>query len=369
MQPKSRPADGLAERILHLTVSTVIESQAGQEAALRAFCAPKQYARVDWWRTYQEQGLAAMEKAILKAAKSIKPTLVWMQVQAPNVVTVPLLKKLRKVCAKNALLVNWTGDVVDYEAILQGESTRIAEHLQPWMIAFAQELDLFTASNMNYTQELADCKLPCSTGFAQCGYDPTQFAPRDICNLPGAGFAVLTAHRYPTMEQDSREALTRAIGAAFPTRLHVYGAGWNPSDKASVIPPGINGHAAISFIETSQLYTHARVNISTSCSNNMRRYTSGRLQRILACGGFCAVHTFPDMDGLGLKNNVNCVTWTTERDLVILLATWLLPTMDTQRKEIQSAALALAREHMDWNASMAEMMYMVRQERMRRITK
>lgn len=361
-QPRSRPEDGPKERVLHVALSTQSQPQIGQESALRRF---GPYCRVNWWTTLADRGQQALEIEILIAAWVHRPTLVWIQVQNPNVLSLEFLRALRSCCAPNVMLVLWTGDVVDYQASLDGSPVRIAEHVQPWMIELSQGLDLFSASNTAYPQELVEAG-GCSAGFMQCGYDWTQFARRvpesDTETGPAwNGLAAMTAHRYPTMEQESRLDLAAVVGAALPSRLNVWGVGWDGDN----LPPGIIAHGSASFEETSWIYSQARVTISTSCTNRMRRYTSGRLQRILGSGGCCAVRSFPDMEGLGLVDGDNCLAWETPADLVALLAKWLMP-VDDQRESIRQNALSLARNGMTWNAAFEEMLWMVRQERARR---
>jgi len=356
-QPRSAFSEGPEERVLHLAISTETEPQAGQEAVLRLL---GPYRRVNWWMAMKAMGRPAMEAEVLLAAWEHRPTLVWMQVQTPGVLSREFLRALRGCCGPMAVLVLWTGDTVDYEATEGGKKpATIARHAQPWMMDVGEELDLLTASCCEYPEEVA-AGSRCATGFMQCGYDRSQFDWRtDRQDVPCAGHAVLTAHRYPTMEEESRADLARAVGSAIPGRLHVWGGGWSPP------PPGVDAHGVASFLDTSYLYSHARVTVSTSCTNSLRRYTSGRLQRILGSAGCCAVRAFDDMGALGLVDGTNCLVWRDAQDLVGLLRDWLRPERDREREAVRSAAYSLATGGMDWLAAYEETMWMVRRERER----
>lgn len=355
-QPRERPEDGPPERVLHLSLATRSNGrlQIGQSQAL-ARLGP--YRVIEWLELMQREGAEGLVDAMVDAAREFHPTLVWMQVQAPRLITANVLRLLRAGCPSNCMFVEWTGDAVDHD-----RGTGIAERFPLWLRSICATVDIFTASNAAYPAgALHPHEDVCpAAGFMQCGYDENEFCRRaDIADVEGADDIVFTANHYPTMEVESRQVLIAALGEVFPGRLHVYGVGWEPT-------PGVALHGYVDFESTSYLYSHAQVTISTSCSNRIPRYTSGRLQRVLASGGCCAVQAFDDMEALGLVDGHNCLIWRTTDELIALLRDWLRPERDADREHIRQAAVALASSSMTWNAAMEEMLYMLRRERERR---
>jgi hypothetical protein len=326
---EERP-DG-SERVLHLSLR--LAGAEGLDAQREAFSALGPYREVPWWASFEFAGRAGMESLILDAAREHKPSLVVMQVQTGSLVTLQFLRELRAVCPPDALLVNWNGDV-----------RTGPEQVPDWAEELAHGLDFFLYSNCSHPEALARRGVPCAVGYMACGADHSVYRlQRPAWSYPGAGGVVFIGANYVTLDGGARWRLLRDVAFAFPGRTFVYGGGW--ADHAAKWC-GAAGH-----LTAAHIYGGARVSLSMNLREDLRRYSSGRLTRMLCSGAVTAVRAFDDMEGWGLVHGRNCLVWRDVVELGYLLRDWLRPERDAAREEIRVAAAELGAEHFTWEAS------------------
>jgi hypothetical protein len=77
--------------------------------------------------------------------------------------------------------------------------------------------------------------------------------------------------------------------------------------------------------------------------------------RSMACGCPTFVKSFADMDGLGLRNGVNCITWDSIDELTTLVRHWLEPARRTELREIGRLGAELMQAKHTWTYRMSEL--------------
>ncbi len=103
---------------------------------------------------------------------------------------------------------------------------------------------------------------------------------------------------------------------------------------------------------------------------DLRRYSSGRLTRMLCAGAVTAVRAFDDLEGWGLVHGANCLVWRDVVELGHLLRDWLRPEREADRQRIRVAAAALGAERYTWAGSVRQLnaiVHAAREARMVRI--
>ena len=198
-----------------------------------------------------------------------KPDLVFMQIQAENIIH-------HQTCdyflSHGAKVINWTGD---------------KRHVVPqWMIDLAPFVSLTAFSNMDDVNTMR--KLGFKSEYLEIGYDEEIYYPdgevyptQDIifmANNYGNGYFPMSGFRIEIVQ-----FLRRTYG----DRFGVYGSGWADG----------NGNVNHSQHVEAKYLRGAKIVIN--CSHfNSERYNSDRLLRTLGTGAFClsAKHTGMEQD-------------------------------------------------------------------------
>lgn len=322
------------ERVLHVSRRNQWQRQ---DALTRAFARiATVYRIVDMGATPPH----ALEEQLIREASDIAPTLVWMQLQSdPISVTPATIRDLRRVCAKNAVLINWDGD----------------QHYEPtdwqraWFVDIGRELDCSLVKNTKHPAEYAargvqhpgylgqgvDCDaLRPRVAPSEVGIDP----PRDL---------VFVAHQHGAIaDYGHRISVAARLHDTYPGRVGIYGGGWGTRGLPSITEP-----------QQAAVYGAARGALSVSIRCDLPRYTSNRLLNILAAGGVGLVERFPDCAGLGLTDGVNCLLWSTWEELCACVD-HVLAAPPAELTAIRCNARTLGEQH-SWTAYMAQLLAMV----------
>lgn len=337
MAPRRSPLEaGRPLRLLHLSLAYDGEPLDEQR---------RQFARIGETVEVRWHG---REREAVEAARAHRPDLVWAQIQS-DAWTPDLTEALRAAAGPACTLALWTGDV----------RTSAAQPVERWLVRAGQRFDLILADGLTYPRKLAlDERVPASCGYLACGIDPTlnPWEP-DAVETGGVVF-VGAPHRH--LGGDDREALLSGVAAALPGQLTIYGSGWGASSLAPIARPFVAQRQA------AHIMRRASVTIAQSLFSDLERYTSDRLTRAMHAGAVVAVRRFPDMEGLGLIDRVNCLAWSTSNDLDQLIAVWTRPDYAPRRAEIRRAASALAAERYPWSRTVEELLAIVRGYRERR---
>lgn len=328
------------ERVLHIHLWTEGEPQTSLRNALAHLTddAGGGYRRIDWTRF---QNSIERDATILRVAEELRPTLVWMQLQTAGVVSPALISELRKI--SNPLIVSWCGDVGRDPA---------------WSHALAPHVDAMLFSSMTQVEEHRALGFV-NAAYLQIGYDEDvhQANPWPRPSASGAHFAN-RMNRVLFLGQNYRDAswneflpdheaeLRRNVIAELKRTqlLNLYGPGWHPR-----VP-------VIDRVQAAHEYRSAACALSISLTSKLKRYSSDRLFRALACGPVVLVKRFEEYGSLGLRHGVNCLLFDTPNEAVEL-ASIVLREYERSASGwdlVGAAGAALAREYHTWTQRMRE---------------
>jgi len=333
-----------SERVLHVHLWSAEEPQHSLCQALTALADPSipaaSHRRIDWtrlWSSRHGANSAAVREAVLGAASEIKPTLVFMQLQQPGVLSAEDVRNIRALAAEGAIIVHWTGDVGQQYA--RGH----------WYHELAGAADLMLFSCMTHVQSYHADGMA-NAAYLQIGYDEERYyeGPDDRY---GASYSVVTlgqryrpdAIRLPLGTSDAvlRVEVGERIRKVWGRRGGVFGASW-PSRP---MPPQASG----------DVYRTASMAVSVSLANDLSRYSSDRLLRSMACGTPTLVKRFKDAATWGLVDGVNCVFFDTAKEMEQRGKAYLNHARQSELRAIGKAGAQLVREHHRWGVRMREM--------------
>jgi hypothetical protein len=157
---------------------------------------------------------------------------------------------------------------------------------------------------------------------------------------------VFLANNYPHLPAyEERRGVIGAVCEFLGERFAVYGNGWT----------GPHARPWLRQVDEAPVYAAALGAISMSITKSLGRCTSGRLFRALASGTCVLVERFEDMEGLGLRDGINCLVWSTQDELLEICQRVITEDMT----QIRGAAAEMAVALHSWSARMRELMAMV----------
>lgn len=325
------------ERVLHVHLDN---PQEPQNSLRNAFAGLGDCRRIDWPAIVQRDGPRGLRDAILAAAQSLRPTLVFMQLQRKDVIDLKTIVDLRSLCDTRGVIVHWTGDIIDQYG---------PEH---WYgeIGRACDLMLFSCNDHALTHRQDGLK---NAAYLQIGYCDDRYFPGPDKGYGRTWDVVLLAQRYDpgdlalhlglgTNEGALRREIGELIMRRFRKRGGAFGGGWPQGH----MPPGRSG----------DVYRASHMAVSISLANDLERYSSDRLLRIMASGTAAAVKRFPDMASWGLVHEENCLVFETIADLEKLFDKWINRNHVDGLREIGRAGAQLMQAHHSWETRMAELL-------------
>lgn len=303
------------------------------------------HERVNWYA--QERN--ALPEIILRAAARVQPTLIWMQLQGK--VLEPSFLRILKKRHPNALIVSWCGDVGRDPA---------------WSHELAPVLDALLFSSMTQVEEHRAAGFP-NAAYLQIGYDT------DVHHLPEREAFFDRKHRLvflgqnyddkawthlPGHEAQLRRDAVRAMRDMEDVDFVLYGQNWDGH---------WGGEGVLNREGSAECYRNSTCALSISLTSKLKRYSSDRLLRALACGPAVFVKRFAEMSSWGLQHRVNCLVWSTIAELRDLarwafypysaFAPYSIEVGDEVRAELREIGFAgalLAREFHTWERRMGE---------------
>ncbi len=350
MPPRRSPVPaGRPLRLLHLSLQT---TQEPQEDLRRAFSCVGPTAEVPWDLIRTTHGsMEAAGRAIVSAAREHRPDVVWAQIHGAW--KADLQRALRDAVGPQCTLIQWTGDV----------RTSGAQPVDRWLVELGAHFDILLADGCTYARKLkGEERVAAACGYLSCGMDPGLNPWRPEAEEDPAPRAIFTGSHYPTVHfgDNDRTRVFEETNRLAPRLLTLYGVGWDKTRLAGI---------AKGFVpqkDASLLYRRTPLTIATSIYQDIERYTSDRLKRAMASGAVLAVRRFPDLEGLGLVDGVNCLLWSTPADLASLLKDWTRPERAPERARIRAAAAELAHRRYSWDVVTEELLAIVRDHRARR---
>ena len=320
------------ERVLHVCLRVPGDPQAALARALKSLTQPDGYWEVDWQAVKREGG--AVVDSCVKIARQIRPTLIFIQAQTPHVLSAYDVDTIRSHCAPDCVIVQWDGD----------------QHYEPtdpkraWFVDLGRACDASLICNTRYPLDYADMGVRC--GYLQIGVDADIWRP--TTPDPKGPAVVLLASNYRHLQSYSRRvAAARMLSVRFPSAFAAYGYGWELDGE-------VNGRPFVKHEAEAPIYSKSLAAVSISIRADLPRYTSDRLFRCLASGALTLVEAFPDMAGLGLRDGINCLSWSTLGELEALVKGIVEAPETRPHDDIRIRARDLAMTH-TWAARMGEL--------------
>jgi hypothetical protein len=237
-----------------------------------------------------------VNRKAIAMAKAFKPGIIFMQIQAANIIHLETVKELKKT---GAFIINWNGDIRDATP--------------QWMIDMAPYIDRTLFSN------LRDAGNVVNGGYLEIGYDPEIYNPvGDSLVLPEIGFFGNNygSSKFPLSRM--RIQMDNLLQRHFRGRYGVYGNNWH----------NCSGNFNHSQAEEAKAYRGIKIGINLSHFDEPK-YSSDRIYRIMGSGVLCLAKEYKEMpfiDGVHLR------TWKTLPELIGLIKYYL--EHEDERKQI-----------------------------------
>lgn len=329
----------LPERVLHTHLETADDPQAGLVRALQKLGSAG-YSQVAW----PNMSRAVVERAVVDAATQLRPTLVFMQLQTPDVVSPATITRVREaVNDPRLVIVTWCGDVAGRNSPWDVD----------WQVPLGRAVDLTLHSSFTHVKALRAAGVE-RAAYLQIGYDEEQYRPapgtphaHDICFLGNRYYTPAYLSSMREHDADLREAVILAMSQAFGDRFGLYGSGH------------AGGLGQIALRDAHAAYHRSAIGLNISLCNFFDAYSSDRIFRILGCGSALLTKRFPMMSVYGLRDGENCLVWDTPQEAVSLAREYLRPERAVDLAAISEAGAALARERHTWDARMHELVPLV----------
>lgn len=244
-----------------------------------------------------------LNQEAIQIAQNFRPDIVFMQVQAPGVVSPDTVRAMKEA---GAFIVNWNGDVRD--------------SLPQWMVDCAMAgVDVTAFTNMRDVREMR--RLGFRSEWVEIGYDPEIYCPegphascRDIV------FFGNNVHGFPMSQFRNAMCghLSQKYGDAFGSYgMHSYAVGnFNHSQR-----------------DEAAAYRSARIAINVS-HYEIEKYSSDRLLRILGTGRpICLAKWYPGIEEI-FADGDQLRFFRTLEDLFRLIDYYRHPDNESERSEI-----------------------------------
>lgn len=224
-----------------------------------------------------------MNEKALTIARVFQPDLVFMQIQAPNIIKESTVNQLKKM---GAFVVNWTGDVRD--------------SVPKWMYEVNASLNLFT--NMRDVKEMRSKGV--KADYLEIGYNEHIYCPEGP--VTPTKDIVFFGNNYGSKHfpmSQFRIDMVKFLQNRYGDKFGVYGTGWQ------------NGNGNFNHSQPEEAAAYRGAKIAINCSHyEIDNYSSDRLLRILGTGvPVCLSQHYPGLDSRvnawstlsGLSNSID----------------------------------------------------------------
>lgn len=277
--------------------------------------------------------------ALVEACRVTRPDLILIQCQWPEVLPTDLLTAVRSVAPTSAKIVLWSGDVAG-----RNSPTRFG-----WYAELGQRVDLVLHTSLTHVQRLRSEHGLRNAVYWQIGFDDDRYNP---------GAQAAYGELYDVAFLFSRYG--RDLIASLPEQT-----AWCRDSIATLLiqerrrNPRLRFHAGggIRPSASAEVYQRSHAGINVSISNQLERYSSDRLLRILGSGTACLTQRFPGIETWGLHHGENCLAFDTPQECLALvreIATHDPRTLERVRA-IGRAGAALAYQHHTWDVRLREL--------------
>ena len=319
----------MQEKILHIGICVYRDKESSLTKAFKR--ATNNYLELSLSEKHLQQ------KAI-QLAEAFKPDLVFLQIQADNILHLETVKEIKK---HSRIVINWTGDV--------------RSPLQPFFLPMAKEIDYTCFTNMR------DVNFIRSKGygaeFVQIGYDETIYYPYIPVQKVFQGGKELHyqkdidivfmgnnyGNQFPLGKQ--RIAMVNYLRKAYGNRFKVFGNFHNA-----------DGNLNHSQEEEAAIYRRSKIGINMS-HFNLERYTSDRMLRLMGSGTLCLTHKFEGIEQ-DFQDGENVVVWETFEGLKSKIDYYL--ANEKERERIAANGEKLVRERNTFNHMVEDLIKLIK---------
>lgn len=214
------------------------------------------------------QSKRGLHHDIIDAVELMKPDLVFLQLQGPNIIYGAALQALKKY---SRFICQWTGDA---RQPLPEHYISFGKEINLSLFTNQDDVDVMRAHGVNadYLQVSADHKIYTPNGSVVAGVPEIVFMGNNYGNT--------------FLLSDYRLRMVKFLKDTYGDRFGVYGAGY---------PEGLaTGNLMFNQLKEAEIYRSCKIAIN--CSHyDLKKYTSDRFFRILLSGAFCVSKEFPDM--------------------------------------------------------------------------
>lgn len=338
--PPWRASPTQPERVLHVHLGTSEEPQTSLCQALASLASPGDYRCLNW----TTQPAAGRSQAVIAAAAALRPTLIFMQLQCPGVLSPATVAEIRRAAGTRELVVlSWCGDVGGPHGPFLAPGDQWAYELSP-------HCDFVLYTSMSQVRAHRSRGMH-NAAYLQIGYDEDryfegeerEYGSRFDVSFLGANYDERQWPSLPGNDFGLRRAVATAMRREFGARFGLFGRGWGKG--TAHLPPGQSG----------QVYRCSHFALSISNCSFQERYSSDRLLRALACGSPVLMKAFPDWQSFGLAHGENVLVWETLDELMALVRARLDPARRGELREIGRRGATLAREDHSWGIRIQEL--------------
>jgi spore maturation protein CgeB len=238
-------------KLLHIGLMATENGSGSFSRALRKYFDCYEIELKDNWK-----------RRALEVAKEWKPDIIFLQIQAPNIIDEDTASEL----TKYGFTINWTGDV---RQPIPEWYEQIAKHVN--LTSFSNEHDVNQFSRLGYNSE-----------FLQIGFDETIFKNEYNSKIHNFDIVFLGqnyAGQFPLSTE--RFNMVSHMKRHFGSKFGVFGSGWRDAD----------GSALGNQVHEAKIYNTAKIGINHS-HFNIDRYSSDRLFRLMGSGTMCLSHHY-----------------------------------------------------------------------------
>lgn len=274
-----------------------------------------------------------LEALVGQVLSDFKPHLVISQFHGADVITAPMLHRLRQ-RIPNAVWVNWNGDA--HEHSLTGFD----------IIQLLYEVDLQLVVNPHLLSKYATHKI--QADYWQIGYE----TPSAIdLTMPKHDVAFL-GNCYRQERGDLGYALMDIEKEG--VNVGIYGDMWDMVGRGAI-------DTTYDFNRSWGIMRNAKIVIGDNMYRQERGFVSNRFFETLACGGGMLLHqTVDDIDELtGLEAGVHYIAWEDFYDLQDKIRYWLAPENAKKRAKIAKAGAAYVRAHHSFDSRVEELIHTI----------
>ena len=324
------------ERVLLVYIKTAEDPQQSMVEAFSRLGSGG-FRAVDWLGLSKDQRTRVISDAI----RQLDPTLVFMQLQGPDVIDVGLLQSIHtEVRDPSRVVALWSGDVGKVNGPWSGFD-------DAWSHRYASLVDvmLYTGTGQANMQRARGMS---NAAYLQIGFDEARY-------FPGAEEAYGSEHSVVFLGQNYNEQWNNIPDNDAQLRRDVVNAFQKSLPRFAVFGPGWSKTQVLHQTKAGDVYRKSLMALNVSLTSKLGRYSSDRVFRAMACGTVALVKRFEDMEGLGLIHGKTALIWNTVEEALSLAKTWSSLNQRNELRGIGRAGAVLAKKHYTWNVRMEEL--------------